>query len=160
MIPLFFCKSILLCRKLVATVGGALLTRFETIHCTPVYLLCYIMYFFIIFVFIFIYVFLSYFQITCFISCCTWFLVIGALYHYRTGETTVAPITFRSFMTLVFFIPILEALIMLMIVLHLVGYVSMLVNMDYFSAFYSFQLLKEIIDIHVPLGILNLLRNH
>ena len=61
-------------------------------------------------------------------------------------------------MTLVFFIPILVALIMLMIVLHLVGYVSMFVNMDYFPTFYLCQLSKEIIDIHVPIRILNLLK--
>ena len=62
-------------------------------------------------------------QTVSFISCCTWFLVVGALNHYKDEESIASP-TFWSFMSFVFFIPGGAALIMLMVVLHLVNYVS------------------------------------
>ena len=62
-------------------------------------------------------------QTISFISCCTWFLVVGALNHYKDEESIASP-TFWSFMSFVFFVPATSALIFLMIVLYLVNYVS------------------------------------
>ena len=68
---------------------------------------------------------------------------MGALNHYKDEESIASP-TFWSFMSFVFFIPGGAALIMLMVVLHLVNYVSVkysdsssfttFIVVDYFAA--------------------------
>ena len=161
MIPLFFSRNILLARKLVATVGGALRKRFETIQCAPVYLLCYIIYLFnhfCVYIYLCIFILFSdnmFYQLL--------YMVSGdwrplSLQDRGDNCSTHHILEFYDFSLLHSDLSGFNHAYDCSALSGICKYVLLIfLSMDYFPTFYSCQLSEEII---VPLRILNLLRNH